>query len=112
MVRADTGAPVPDSDLTPIDLTGCSARMQLRSEVLAADVLLELTTANGRIDLSVGDGWVHFKLSDEETSNIPFGDSPPATWQSAIGQLDIEFPNGDVLRAAEISCSVSPGGNR
>ena len=36
---------------TPIDLTGCTARMQVRPEVESSTVLLELTTANGGITL-------------------------------------------------------------
>lgn len=41
-----------DSDGNQIDLTGYTARMQVRKTVDSEDVLLELTTANGRIDLT------------------------------------------------------------
>lgn len=112
LVRADTGAPVPDSDLVPVDMAGCKARMQLRSEVLASDVLLELTTENGRIDLSEGNGWIKFVLDAATTSGIPYGDQPPVTWSQAIGQLEIVHPNDDVSRVAEISWSVEPEGTR
>ena len=113
LVRADTCQPVPDSDLVPVDLTGCTARMQLRAEVLAPDVLLELTTENGRIDLSDGaDGWVRFVLDAATTSGIPFGDRPPVSWCEAIGQLEIVHPNGDVSRPVEIAWRVDPEGTR
>lgn len=113
LVRADTCMPVPDADLMPIDLTGCTARMQLRAEVLAPDVLLELTTANGRIDMSDGaGGWVRFVLTAAETEAIPYGTSPPARWCEAVSQLEIVHPNGDVSRPLEISWRVSPEGTR
>ena len=112
VVRADTGLPVPDADYVPIDLTGCSARMQLRTEVLSPDVLLELTTAGGQIDLSAGDGWIDFVLDAVATSAIPFGADPPITWCRAIGQLEVVHPNGDVSRTAEITWIVDPEGTR
>lgn len=36
---------------TPVDLTGCTARMQVRAEVGSPTVLLSLTTVNGGITL-------------------------------------------------------------
>lgn len=86
--------------------------MQLRSEVLASAVLLELTTENNRIDLSQGNGKVMFVLDAATTSGIPYGDQPPTTWNKAVGQLEIVHPNGDVTRLAEISWSVAPEGTR
>ncbi|MEQ6437228.1 hypothetical protein V8Z74_19675 [Comamonas sp. w2-DMI] len=112
LVNAETGLPVPDSDLTPVDLTGCKARMQLRAEVLAPDVLLELTTENGRIDLGAGDGWIYFPLDDTTTGAIPYGDQPPVTWSEAISQLEVVHANGDVSRPVEISWRVDPESTR
>lgn len=113
LVRADTCMPVPDADLVPVDLTGCDARMQLRADVLAPDVLLELTAANGRIDLSEGaDGWVGFVLTDAETGAIPYGSNPPVRWCEAISQLEVVHPNGDVSRPVEIVWRVDPEGTR
>lgn len=113
LVNAETCMPVPASDLRPVDLTGCDARMQLRAYVLAPDVLLELTVANGHIDLSDGaDGWVRFVLDAAVTAAIPFGDSPPARWSEAVGQLEIEHPGGDVSRPVEIAWRVDPEGTR
>ena len=112
LVHAQTCRPVPDTDLVPVDLTGCTARTQLRSDVLAPDVLLELTTENGRIDLSLGDGLVAFHLDAATTAGLPYGDSPPARWSTAVGQLEVLHPNGDVTRAAEISWSLDPEGTR
>jgi|GEM_PF-843120 len=112
LVNAQTGRPVPKTDLTPVDLTGCKARLQLRDDVLSPDVLLEMTTENGRIDLSSGDGRVVFLLDAATTAGLPYGQNPPTAWCSAVGQLEILHPNGDVSRVAEISWSLSPEGTR
>lgn len=113
LVRSDNCMPVPDADMVPIDLTGCTARMQLRSEVLSPDVLLELTTENGRIDMSdSANGWVRFVLTAEDTGAIVYGTNPPARWSEAVSHLEIVHPNGDVSRPVEISWQVSPEGTR
>ena len=51
LVDACTGASVPDADITREDYTGCTARMQLRRDIDDPEVLLELSTANGGIEL-------------------------------------------------------------
>lgn len=112
LVNAATGARVPDSDLAPVDLTGCTARMQLRSDVLAPDVLLDLSTANGRIGLAEGDGWIRFVLDAATTSGLPFGDRPPLAWSTAIGQLEVEHPSGDVSRPVQVQWVLDPEGTR
>lgn len=112
LVNAQTCRPVPDTDLVPVDLMGCTARLQLRADVLAPDVLLELTTQDGRIDLSMGDGHIAFYLDAVTTAGLPYGENPPARWRTAVGQLEVVHPNGDVSRVAEISWSLSPEGTR
>ena len=51
-VDACTGAPVPPGDLRDEDYTGCTARMQLREDVGSSEVLWEMSTDNGRIELN------------------------------------------------------------
>lgn len=112
LVNAKTCLPVPPTDLTPVDLTGCTGRMQLRADVLAPDVLLDLSTENGRIDFSLGDGHIAFFLDAATTAGLPYGEAPPARWRTAVGQLEVVHPNGDVSRVAEFSWSLSPEGTR
>ncbi len=112
LVNAQTGRPVPKTDLTPVDLTGCTARMQLRADVLAPDVLLELNTQDGRIELSTGDRNISFLLDAETTASLPYGESPPSRWRTAVGQLEVVHPNGDVSRVAEITWFLDPEGTR
>lgn len=102
---------MPDSDKVPVDLTGCSARMQLRAEVLAPDVLLELTTENDGISLAA-DGWISFLITADQSSALPFGDSPPQSWQTAVSQLEVVHANGDVSRPVAVRWKLDPEGTR
>lgn len=84
----------------PIDLTGCTARMQVRPEVESPTVLLELTTANGGITLGGVAGTIELFVSDDASTLF--------TWTAGVWDLEIEFPGGDVRRLAQGSISVSP----
>ena len=84
----------------PVDLTGCTARMQVRPEVESSTVLLELTTANGGITLGGVAGTIELFVSDDASTLF--------TWTAGVWDLEIEFPGGDVRRLAQGSISVSP----
>lgn len=84
----------------PINLTGCTARMQVRSEIDSTEVLLELTTENGGIALGGVDGTIDLYVSDEDTAAV--------TWSDGVWDLEIVHPDGDVTRLAQGSISVSP----
>lgn len=88
------------SPLTPVDLTGCTARAQIRSSVSSAAVLFEFTTENGRITLGGVNGTVAFDFSDAATSAL--------TWRNGIYQLEVEFPSGFVRRLMAGTAKVSP----
>lgn len=96
-VDACTGAPVPPGDLRDEDYTGCSARMQLREDVDSSEVLWEMSTANGRIEL------------DGNTLTLVFcpDDSKDFAFDSAIGHVEVTRPNGDVERHYEIKSKTS-----
>ena len=85
---------------TPIDLTGCMARMQVRSEIESAAVLLELTTGNGGIAIDGPAGKLTLYISPADTAS--------ATWESGVWDLEVEHPSGDVTRLVQGSISVSP----
>lgn len=84
----------------PVNLTGCVARMHVRSEIKATDVLLDLSTANGGITLGGTSGVVELVQTDEQTAAI--------TWVSGVYDLEVEFANGEVRRLLYGSVSVSP----
>lgn len=74
----------------PVDLTGCTAQMQIRSRPTSPDVLHELTTENGGITLGDATGTIDLFISDE--------DSTAFTWKDAVYGLEITFVNTDVRR--------------
>lgn len=84
----------------PVDLTGCTARMQVRSEIESPVVLLALTTEDGGIALGGAAGTVDLYVSDEDTAAI--------TWTAGVYDLEIVHPSGEVTRLIQGSVSVSP----
>jgi len=74
--------------LDAIDLAGAVVRMQARASVNAADVLLEMTTVNGKITLDVAAKAIKPFLSATETAALTFG--------AAVYDMEIEYPNGTV----------------
>lgn len=84
----------------PVDLTGCSARMQVRSTVDSPVVLLALSTDDGRIVLGGPAGTVQLLLSATETAAL--------AWRQAVYDIEIEWPDGTVRRLAQGAIVVSP----
>lgn len=85
---------------TPVDLTGCTARMQIREEIESAEVLVSLTTANGGITLGGAAGTVVLRI--EATATAAF------QWTAGVFDLEIEFADGTVRRLLAGTVSVSP----
>ena len=90
-----TGAPP-----VPVDLTGCTARGQIRSEIDSPTVLVEMTTLNGRITLGGATGTIRFLFEDELTETF--------FWDSGVYDVEIVFPDGTVQRKLAGAVSVSP----
>ncbi len=88
-VNACTGAPVPPANFHDEDYTGCSALLQIREEI-GKPVLWEMSTGNGRIELSGKTLTLVFEAAD--SSAFDFYDT------GAMGQVEVTRPNGDVER--------------
>ena len=88
----------------PIDLTGCSARMQVREDVESGAVLLALSSApapgSGHIALGGAEGIVDMHIDATLTAGL--------RWSGGVWDLEVVMANGDVIRLAEGSISVSP----
>lgn len=84
----------------PVDLTGCKARAQFREELESDAVLLELTTENQRIELGGPNGKFRLLISATDTAAL--------SWTTAVYDLEIEFPDGKVVRRMAGSVVVSP----
>lgn len=85
---------------TPIDLTGCKARLQARVEIGSTEVLLALTTENGGITLGGTAGTIDLHVEAIATAAF--------TWEGGVFDLEIIHPSGDVTRVAQGSVTVSP----
>lgn len=83
----------------PFDLTGCSARMQIRDAV-NGNILLSLSSdplavRDGSISIEVDLAGVSAKLSAETTSSI--------TWQRGVYDIELITPDGSVYPITAIS---------
>lgn len=84
----------------PVDLTGCKARSQFRETVESETVLLELTTENGRIVLGGPTGEIRILITATDTAAL--------RWTAGVYDLEVEFPNGTVIRRIAGTVAVSP----
>lgn len=86
-----------DGTGSPVNLTGYSARMQLRPSVSSATVLLELTTKNGGITLGGATGEITLHFTESNTSPLVKG-----------GVYDLEMIiGGKVKRLVQGAISLS-----
>lgn len=67
-VQWKTGSPA-----TAVNLSGYTARMQLRSSVSASTAALSLTTENGRIALTANTGTITLSVSATDTAALAAG---------------------------------------
>lgn len=84
----------------PVDLTGMTARMQVRESINATDPMLELTTENGGIVLGGDDGTITLLISAEDTTDL----TPTVTTgiNARYPVYDLELVNGtEVTRLFE-----------
>lgn len=79
-----------DSTGTPVDLTGWTARLQIRTSPQDADIQLELTTENGGITLGTIDGAIVLFADATATAAL--------AWPRAVYDLEMIAPSGAVRR--------------
>ncbi|MFT4041218.1 MAG: hypothetical protein QM692_23755 [Thermomicrobiales bacterium] len=94
----------PPATPTVVDLTGCVARAQMRATLESDDILLALTTENGRIVLGGTAGTIQIVIDADTTAAID--------WTDAVYDLEIVFADGTVVRRMQGSVCVSPGVTR
>ena len=82
------------SDKTPMDLTSCEIKTQIRAYVDSPDVLYEASTQNSKITLTEPlEGKFELEISSDDSKNWVFS--------KAVYDLDITFPSGDVFTVVE-----------
>jgi hypothetical protein len=89
-VQRPWGFTVTGANGTPVDLTGCTAKLQVRLTVSEPTPYIELSTANGRIVLGGAAGTVNitFEPSDTQTQ----------TFRQAVYDLMLYWPSGSPWR--------------
>jgi hypothetical protein len=81
-----------------INLTGATARMQVRDSI-DGEVLIELTTENDRLSIPVGtDGKIHLEISATDTAAM--------TWVKGVYDLEVVI-GSTVTRLVEGKVKVS-----
>jgi hypothetical protein len=89
-----------DSSNVAIDLTGCTAKLQVRESVDSDIVIVELSTANNRIIIDHTLGKIDLFISDEDTTVLDgFG---------GVYDLEIYQSNGDTTRLIEGRMTFKP----
>ena len=86
--------------LTDTDLTGYTARMQVRASTQATAVLLELTTEDGRITIDGPVGKITLVITDDDTTGL--------AWCTGVYDLEITSPGGETTRLLRGRATVSP----
>lgn len=82
-----------------INLTGYTARMQVRKSVTDPLVLLEMSTENGKITIDPDYGVINLFLTPQETSQIKF--------KGGFYDLELRSPSGYVFRLLQGKVIVS-----
>ena len=95
-IQWKTGTPA-----VAVNLTGCTARMQIRKAVNDTTVLDTLTTENSRLE-------IHEALNGKFKIIIPAGTSSAYTFTSAVYDLEIIFTDNTVVRVIEGCLSAVP----
>ena len=89
----------PPTTAALVDLTGCTALAQFREDIESPLVLMELSSADGRLVLGGPSGTIQFL--------IPAHDTAALAWESCVYDLNITFPGGRVVRRMAGSAVVS-----
>lgn len=88
-----------DSTGAAVNLTGYTARMQVRQSASAEEVLLELSTENSKISLTPLTGTITLIFSAATTAAID--------WKRGKYDLELISPDGTVTRLIEGEITVS-----
>lgn len=89
-----------DSNGVPVNLTGYSARMQVRRTVNNPTKLLDFTTSNGAITLGGATGTVTVVGAATLTDDVP-----P---RSGVYDLELQSADGTVTRLLEGKVTITP----
>lgn len=84
---------------TVVDLTTASARAQVRKQYASSTAYMSFTSVDDEIVLD-DEGNIEINVGPEKTALVPAG--------SAVWDLEIVWPDGDVCRLLQGKVTVSP----
>jgi hypothetical protein len=87
------------SDDVPVNLTGATAKLQVRQTATAQDVLFEASTANGKLSIAAALG--------EITLTITAAESTAFDWTFGKYDLEVTTASGTVYRLIRGTVSIS-----
>lgn len=87
-------------DESPINLTGYTARMQVRKKHSDTAKVLDLTTQNGKIAIT--------PLLGKINVNVPSADTEDIAIKTGVYDLEVESAGGIVTRLIEGCVTVTP----
>lgn len=94
---------------TPVNLTGYTAKLQIRSTHKSKAVILELSTSNGRITLGTGGdfttGAINLSISATDTAQLSICDDikPVYDLEMTSGSTVSRILQGNVIIAPEVT---------
>jgi hypothetical protein len=88
-----------NSDETPINLSGYTAKLQMRPSQSSTNILLELSTENGGITLTELDGKIELYLAANVTKNL--------TWSTAVYDLELTQSETEVHKLVRGGVSIT-----
>ena len=92
---------------TPVDLTGYTAKMQIRSKPESKALILELSTdiSNGRITLnySGSNGAIRLFISAADTANLSVCDKAVYDLELTTGAVTTRILQGNVIISPEVT---------
>lgn len=89
-----------DESEQPINLTGYTARMQVRTSIKSSELVTELTTGNSRIVLTPELGKIELVLTAAQTAALPA--------KQCVYDLELVSPSGVVTRLLQGTFLISP----
>lgn len=89
-----------NADGTPMDLTSYTGKMQVRPSASSSTVLLEASTANGRVAIDPLNGVVAVVIGADVTG--------PLTWRVGVYDLEVTSSVSEIRRIAEGFAYLSP----
>jgi hypothetical protein len=90
---------------TPVNLSGFTAKMQIRSKPESKAVILELSTTNGRITLNSGsqNGAIRLFISATDTATLSVCDKAVYDLELYNGAVTTRILQGNVIISPEVT---------